>query len=254
MHHAQTRRDISPVTPPMGTLLLLPVGLGDAAWSIWLPQHVRDSACAIEHFVVENAKSARAELARLGHPKPLRELAINELPASPTLADCDQLLAPALAGHNIALMSDAGCPAVADPGALLVRRSHELGICVRPLVGPSSLMLALMASGLDGQRFAFHGYLPARDPERAKKIVSLDTESARLTQTQLFIETPYRNQALFAALLQHSQTQTRLCVATDLTLNSELVITRKISGWRTVAMPDLDKRPTVFLLLATIKS
>ena len=147
-------------------------------------------------------------------------------------------------------MSDAGCPAVADPGALLVRRSHELGIHVRPLVGPSSLMLALMGSGLDGQRFAFHGYLPARDPERGKKIAALDAESARLTQTQLFIETPYRNQAIFAALLQHCQARTRLCVATDLTLATELVMTRKISEWRTAAMPNLDRRPTVFLLLA----
>lgn len=238
----------------MGTLLLLPVGLGDAAWSIWLPQQVRDSACAVEHFVVENAKSARAELARIGHPKPLRELSINELPASPTQADCDKLLAPALAGQHVALMSDAGCPAVADPGALLVRRSHELGIRVRPLVGPSSLMLALMASGLDGQRFAFHGYLPARDPERAQKIVSLDAESARLTQTQLFIETPYRNQALFTALLHHCQTQTRLCVATDLTLAGELVMTRKVSEWRAAAMPNMDKRPSVFLLLAAAKT
>ncbi len=242
------------MTATMGTLLLLPVGLGDAAWSIWLPQQVRDNACAVEHFVVENAKSARAELARLGHPKPLRELSINELPTAPTQADCDKLLAPARAGHDVALMSDAGCPAVADPGALLVRRSHELGIRVRPLVGPSSLMLALMASGLDGQRFAFHGYLPARDPERAKKIAALDAESARLTQTQLFIETPYRNQALFAALLQHCQTRTRLCVASDLTLATELVMTRKISEWRTAAMPNLDKRPTVFLLLAATKA
>jgi 16S rRNA (cytidine1402-2'-O)-methyltransferase len=204
--------------------------------------------------VVENAKSARAELARLGHPKPLRDLSIIELPASPTQADCDTLLAPVLAGHDLALMSDAGCPAVADPGALLVRRSHELGIRVRPLVGPSSLMLALMASGLDGQRFAFHGYIPARDPERAHKIVALNAESTRLTQTQIFIETPYRNQTLFAALLQHCHPQTRLCIATDLTLATELVMTRKIVEWRTAATPELDKRPTVFLLLATSKT
>ena len=237
-----------------GTLFLLPVGLGDVAWSTWLPQQVRDQACSVNHFVVENAKSSRAELARLGHSKPLRELSINELPAAPTNAECDKLLAPALAGHNMALMSDAGCPAVADPGALLVRRSHEIGISVRPLVGPSSLMLALMASGLDGQRFSFHGYLPARDPDRAKRINSLDMESTRLTQTQLFIETPYRNQALFAALLQHCRPQTRLCVATDLTLSTEFVMTRRISEWHAMPMPDLDKRPTVFLMLADMKA
>jgi 16S rRNA (cytidine1402-2'-O)-methyltransferase len=234
-----------------GALWLLPVALGDTPWETCLPTATREAACRLSFFVVENAKTARAELKRIAHPKPLRELAIEQLPAAPTAAAIELLLAPLLAGHDIGLMSEAGCPAVADPGALLVRRAHELGITVKPLVGPSSLLMALMASGLDGQRFTFHGYLPARDPERGSRIVELEKESGRLQQTQIFIETPYRNQALFSALLLTCHLRTRLCLATDLTLDSEQIATRRVADWRTTLAPDLDKRPTVFLLLAS---
>ena len=233
-----------------GTLWLLPVALGDIPWQDYLPAATREAACRLTHFVAENAKTARAELKRIGHPLPLRELAIDQLPETPAPADIERLLAPLLAGHDLGLMSEAGCPAVADPGALLVRRAHELGIAVKPLVGPSSLLLALMASGLDGQRFAFHGYLPARDPERSRRLAELESESVRLKQTQLFIETPYRNHALFNALLLACRPKTRLCLATDLSLPSERIATRRIADWKTTPAPDLDKRPTVFLLLA----
>jgi 16S rRNA (cytidine1402-2'-O)-methyltransferase len=233
-----------------GTLWLLPVALGDAPWEMYLPAATREAACRLTHFVAENAKTARVELKRIGHPVPLRELAIEQLPASPTAADIECLLAPLREGHDIGLMSEAGCPAVADPGALLVRHAHELGLGVRPLVGPSSLLLALMASGLDGQRFAFHGYLPAREPERGSRIAELEQESARLRQTQIFIETPYRNHALFNALRLACRPTTRLCLATDLTLSSEQIATRRIADWKTASPPNLDKRPTVFLLLA----
>jgi 16S rRNA (cytidine1402-2'-O)-methyltransferase len=233
-----------------GLLWLLPVALGDTAWETYLPAATRGAACRLSFFIAENAKTARAELKRIAHPRPLRELAIEQLPAAPTAADIEHLLAPLLGGHDVGLMSEAGCPAVADPGALLVRRAHELGITVKPLVGPSSLLLALMASGLDGQRFCFHGYLPARDPERGNRIVELEKESARLKQTQIFIETPYRNHALFGALLLACQPKTRLCLATDLTLISEQISTRRVADWKTAPAPDLDKRPTVFLLLA----
>lgn len=233
-----------------GTLWLLPVALGDTPWQNYLPTVAREAACRLTRFVVENAKTARAELKRIGHPVPLRELAIEQLPESPTTADIERLIAPLRAGHDIGLMSEAGCPAVADPGALLVRRAHELGLVVRPLVGPSSLLLALMASGLDGQRFAFHGYLPAREPERGLRIAELESESARFKQTQIFIETPYRNHALFAALLLACRPKTRLCLATDLTLASEQIVTRRIADWKAAPAPDLDKRATVFLLLA----
>lgn len=233
-----------------GKLWLLPVALGDTDWETCLPPATREAACRLNHFVVENAKTARAELKRLGHPTPLRELQIEQLPEKLGAAEIERLLAPLLAGHDLGLMSEAGCPAVADPGALLVRRAHEIGITVRPLVGPSSLLLALMASGLDGQRFAFHGYLPAREPDRSKRITELEAESARQAQTQLFIETPYRNQALLAALLQACKPGTRLCIATDLSLESESIATRRIADWKKLAAPALDKRPTVFLLLA----
>jgi len=233
-----------------GTLWLLPVALGDTPWQSYLPAATREAACRLTRFVAENAKTARAELKRIGHPLPLRELAIEQLPATPTAADIERLLAPLREGNDLGLMSEAGCPAVADPGALLVRRAHELGIIVKPLVGPSSLLLALMASGLEGQRFAFHGYLPAREPGRSNRIVELEKESARLQQTQVFIETPYRNRALFNALLLACRPKTRLCMATDLTLCSEQVVTRRIADWKAAAPPDLDKRPTVFLVLA----
>ena len=233
-----------------GTLWLLPVALGDTPWQDYLPTATREATCRLTRFVAENAKTARAELKRIGHPVPLRELAIEQLPESPTAADIERLIAPLREGHDIGLMSETGCPAVADPGALLVRRAHELGLVVRPLVGPSSLLLALMASGLDGQRFAFHGYLPARDPERSLRVAELENESARLKQTQIFIETPYRNHALFAALLLACRQKTRLCLATDLTLASEQVLTRRVADWKAAPAPDLDKRPTVFLLLA----
>jgi 16S rRNA (cytidine1402-2'-O)-methyltransferase len=233
-----------------GTLYLIPVALGESAWAEYLPRSSRDIAAGLRHFVVENAKSARAELKRLEHPVPLRELAIEQLPEKPAATDIEKLLAPLSAGHDLGLMSEAGCPGVADPGALLVRRAHELGCTVRPLVGPSSLLLALMASGLEGQRFAFHGYLPAREPERSRRIVELEAESRKFAQTQLFIETPYRNAALLDALLAACRPQTLLCVASDLTLATETVITRRVADWRKAQRPDLDRRPTVFLLLS----
>ena len=233
-----------------GALWLLPVALGDTRWENFLPAATREATCRLTHFVAENAKTARAELKRIGHPLPLRELAIEQLPTTLAATDIERLLAPLLAGHDLGLMSEAGCPAVADPGALLVRRAHELDIAVKPLVGPSSLLLALMASGLDGQRFAFHGYLPAREPERSRRIGELEGESARNRQTQIFIETPYRNNALFKALLTACRPQTRLCVATDLTLGSEQIRARRVADWKAGAAPDLDKRPTVFLLLS----
>lgn len=234
-----------------GTLHLLPIGLGDAAWPAVLPAATRETACRLRHFVVENAKTARAALKWLDHPVPLRELALEQLPEPLTPAAIERLTRPLLDGHDVGLMSEAGCPGVADPGALLVRRAHELGIAVRPLVGPSSLLLALMASGLDGQRFAFHGYLPRHEPERGRRIVELETESRRQRQTQLFIETPYRNEALLAALLAACRPDTLLCVATDLTLPGEAVATRTIADWRRrPASAEFAKRPTVFLLLA----
>lgn len=234
-----------------GRLVLLPTALGNAGhWSAVLPADTRASACQLRHFIVENAKTARASLKWMEHPVPLRELAIEQLPDPLTAADIERLLAPLGEGHDIGLMSEAGCPGVADPGALLVRRAHERGITVKPLVGPSSLLLALMASGLDGQRFAFHGYLPQRDPERSQRIQALEKESRLKRQTQLFIETPYRNDALLAALVSTCQPDTLLCLASSLTQGDEQVTTRRIGEWRRLAGAGTSKQPTVFLMLS----
>lgn len=234
-----------------GTLYLIPASLGlDTASSLTTPADVANVARRLGYFVVENAKTARAELKRLEHPGPLRELDIRELPDKPGQAALDTLLGPLLEGTDAGLMSEAGCPAVADPGALLVRRAHERGIRVTPLVGPSSLLLALMASGLNGQSFAFHGYLPVDEAGRDRRIRELEAESARFARTQLFIETPYRNDRLFEALRQHCQPCTRLCVARDLTQGEEWIASRSIAEWRKAPAPDLARRPTVFLILA----
>lgn len=234
-----------------GTLYLLPTRLGETPWPLVLPAGTRETACRLRHFVVENAKTARAALKWLEHPVPLRELAIEQLPEPLLSADIERLLAPLREGMDLGLMSEAGCPGVADPGALLVRRAHELGIAVRPLVGPSALLLALMASGLEGQRFAFHGYLPQREPERSRRIVEMERESRLKRQTQLFIETPYRNEALFAALLATCRADTWLCMASDLTLPTESIATQRIADWRCrPASAEFQRRPTVFLLLA----
>ncbi len=233
-----------------GSLYLIPVSLGPAGTGLTTPADVAARACSLTYFVVENAKTARAELKRLDHPAPLRDLDIRELPEKPGAADLDALLTPLLAGQDAGLMSEAGCPAVADPGALLVRRAHEKGIKVVPLVGPSSLLLGLMASGLNGQSFAFHGYLPVDEEARKRRIRELEAESARHSRTQLFIETPYRNDRMFEALRNTCSPETRLCIARDLTTADEWIATRRITDWKKTAAPDLSKRPTVFLLLA----
>lgn len=236
----------------IGTLYLLPTRLGpDGDWPGVLPAQTRDIACGLRRFIVENARTTRADLKWLAHPVPMRELAIEQLPGSLLPADIDHLLAPVLAGEDAGLMSEAGCPGVADPGALLIRAAHAAGVPVRPLVGPSSLLLALMASGLDGQRFAFHGYLPQREPERSRRIADLEKESRRMRQTQIFIETPYRNAALFDALLAACHPETLLCIATGLTQPAETVTTCRIGDWRRrPAQADFQRRPTVFLLFS----
>lgn len=231
-----------------GTLYLIPVPLGPVQPAGVLHPSILATIRPLTHFVVEQAKSARAFLKAAGTDHPLQELALEELNEHTREADVERLLAPLRAGHDVGLLSEAGCPAVADPGANLVALAQHEGIRVVPLVGPSSLLLALMASGLNGQRFAFHGYLPAKEAERQKTLRDLESESRKRRQTQLFIETPYRNRALFETILQICQPSTRLCVATDLTLPGESVRTRRIAEWKTP--PDFERRPTVFLLLA----
>jgi 16S rRNA (cytidine1402-2'-O)-methyltransferase len=200
----------------------------------------------LNDFVVENAKSARTFLAAAGCR--VRELNLAQLSEHTALADVPALLAPLREGRSLGLLSEAGCPAIADPGALLVEAAHAEGFRVVPLVGPSSITLALMASGLEGQRFAFCGYLPRDAGERKKKIRELEARSRKEGETEIFIETPYRNDALLSSLVEACAPATRLCVAVDLTLESESVKTRKVADWRRA--PAIGKRPAVFLLLA----
>jgi len=234
-----------------GTLYLIPCTLGDTPAERVLPQHAIDIARKLRHFVVEQPKTARHFLAALKPEQPIQSLHFATLNEHTVPGELAELLAPLLAGHDVGVISEAGCPGVADPGAELVNLAHRNGIRVVPLVGPSSILLALMASGLNGQRFAFHGYLPIAEEERKKAITTLEAESAKRKQTQLFIETPYRNEKLFSALLACCRPQTWLCVASDITLPGESIRTRSIAQWKSQPMPQLNKRPSMFLLLAT---
>jgi len=233
-----------------GALYLVPTLLGESSPLDVLPQSVLDRIRSLDAFVVENARSARHFLKTVGYPRALAETPMRELSEHTPAREVRSLLDPALEGRSLGLLSEAGCPAIADPGAALVALAHECGIRVIPLVGPSSVLLALMASGLDGQRFCFHGYLPVERPARDEAIRRLEAESRRTEQTQVFIETPYRNRRMFDALLEACHPATRLCVATCLTQPDEAVATRTIAQWRAAHPPALDKRPTVFLLLA----
>lgn len=231
--------------PGKGTLYLIPVALGGDDASSLLPSSVLDIARRLDTFIAEAPKSARRALKAIGHPRPLQELHIHELNEHSDAGAIASALDPLLAGLDCGMMSEAGCPAVADPGAELVRRAHEAGVRVVPLVGPSSIVLALMASGMDGQHFAFHGYLPADREGRTRALRDLDARCERATQ--IFIETPYRAPAMLQSVLQTCRGDTSLCVAADLTLASELVATRTVAEWKQNP-PALDRRLVVFLL------
>ncbi len=245
-----------------GTLFLIPNTLGptDAqagALDGVLPGQVQAITSQLGYFVAENAKTARAflKLVAVDRPlsRPLQEIRIAELNVNTPAAALSALLEPLLAGEDAGLVSEAGVPAVADPGADLVRLAHQHGITVRPLVGPSSLLLAVMASGLNGQSFAFNGYLPTDAAARSKRIRDLEARSRSEKQTQLLIETPYRNGQMLEALVASCQPGTLVCVATDLSLASESVRTMTAAKWKAQLAagkaPDFHKKPTVFLFL-----
>lgn len=232
-----------------GALYLAPVLLGASDPAHSIPAGVQAQLRELRHFVAEEPKAARAFLKAIGHPGPLAELAIEKLTADAPADALGRLLAPLRAGAAAAVLSEAGAPGVADPGAALVRRAHEAGIRVIPLVGPSSILLALMASGLEGQRFAFHGYLPVPEAELKERLKALEADSRHERRTEIFIETPFRNDRLLRVIVETCAADTRLCVATDLTLTGERIATDTIARWRAGRAP-IGKRPTVFLLLA----
>lgn len=223
-----------------------------------IPQEVQSITAKLDYFVAENAKTTRAFLKLIGTRntlvKPIQEIRIAELNVNTEAKALPALLEPLLAGQDAGLISEAGVPAVADPGANLVRLAHARGIQVRPLVGPSSLLLAVMASGLSGQNFAFNGYLPIDAAARSKRIKQLEDRSRQEKQTQFFIETPYRNAGLLETLVNTCHPNTLISVATDLTLPSEAIKTQTAARWKadltSGKTPDFHKKPTVFLLLA----
>jgi 16S rRNA (cytidine1402-2'-O)-methyltransferase len=236
-----------------GILYLIPTNLSEPfSPAQILPQQVIATTLRLNNFIAENAKVTRAFLKAAGVTRPMAEISIVELDkhagtASPS--NIDDMLIPLIDGIDVGLVSDAGAPAIADPGALVVAAAHRNDIMVRPLVGASSILLGLMASGLNGQSFAFHGYLAQDKMARKIAIQTLERESTLKHMTQLFIETPYRNQALIEDLLTHLLPNTKLCVASDLTGEHEQVRTKLVSHWRKTP-PLLEKRPTLFLFLA----
>lgn len=234
-----------------GRLLLVPAWLSeDTAPEAAVPAPVLERVRGLRHFVVEDAKSARRFLSACAHPGPMRELAFAELNEHTPQTAIPALLAPALAGHDLGLLSEAGLPAVADPGAKLVAQAHAHGMTVVPLVGPSSIVLALAASGLEGQRFRFLGYLPADAAGRRARLAAIERDSAHARETQVFIETPYRNDALLADILAQCRPDTRLAVAAELTSPREWIRSARIDAWRRHPGAPLGKRPAIFLLLA----
>jgi 16S rRNA (cytidine1402-2'-O)-methyltransferase len=235
----------------LGTLYLIPVTLGDDAIGKALPPDVVSIAQKLDTFIVENEKTARRFLGAIKTHKPVRELTMLTLNEHTTDKELPVLLAPLLEGRDVGLMSEAGCPGIADPGAQLAAQAHRKGIRVAPLVGPSSILLGLMASGLDGQRFTFLGYLPSEKAARVQTLREIEQVSRKKRETQIFIETPYRNQHLLEDMLANCNGDTRLCVACNISLESELIVTKRIADWKNAPLPDLHKKPTVFLLLAT---
>ena len=226
-----------------GILYAIPTPLGGTAADA-LPASALKTVKTLRHFAVENAKTARAFLKEVGMPCAIQDLDISVLEA-----DVSRHIKRLQDKQSIGLLSETGCPAIADPGAALVDAAQREGIRVVPLIGPSSIVLALMASGLEGQRFVFCGYLPRDAQERKRRIREIETRSRRERETQIFIETPYRNDVLFASLLEACSEKTLLCLATDLTLRSEKIETRSVLRWR-ASQHTIGKRPTVFLLLS----
>jgi 16S rRNA (cytidine1402-2'-O)-methyltransferase len=230
-----------------GTLYLLPSLLSDGIVESVLPEGTLSIIRKLDYFIVEEIRTARRFLIKAGIQKPIDTLNFSVFNEHSSDQDIVEYLAEAINGHDLGLLSEAGVPCVADPGSLIVRTAHELGIRVVPLTGPSSILLALMASGFNGQNFAFLGYLPADKALRARKIKEIEKTILEKDQTQIFIETPYRNSPLFESLIRVCRPDTWLCLATDLSGNNEVIKSHPIAEWRHLK-PDLQKKPTIFLL------
>ncbi len=235
-------------SPVLGSLFLIPTPLGEeTSFDKIFPAYNSDIVNSIDVFIAEDAKSARRFLKQSGFKKSFNEITIHLLNEHSKDLDTRNYLDAALAGKNIGLLSDAGCPGIADPGESVVKMAHEKNIQVIPLIGPSSILLALISSGMNGQNFAFNGYLERENHLLAKQLRELENRVQQQNQTQLFIETPYRNTKMLETILQACGNETRLCVACDVTLSTEFIKTRTIAGWKK-NLPDIHKRPAVFVL------
>lgn len=233
-----------------GTLYLIPCPISDETnpWEV-LPAANRDIIDSLDYFIVENTRSARRFLSKAEVQRAIDTLEFRELNEHTVAGrEVDELVRPLLEGRSAGVISEAGVPGVADPGALVVAACHRHGVKVTPLVGPSSIILAVMASGLNGQSFAFNGYLPVKTPERAKAIRNLERRAHAEGQSQLFIEAPYRNVKLMEQLLQTLAADTMLTLALDITSPGEYIATRPVKVWKSVALPELNKRPAIFII------
>lgn len=213
-----------------------------------LPEYNADIVRSINYFVVENLRTGRRFLSRVGMGRPIDTLKMAELNEHTAPAEVEALIAPILAGEDCAMISEAGCPGVADPGAALAALCHRHGVRVVPLVGPSSILLALMASGMNGQSFAFNGYLPVKTPERQRALRNLERRARTEHQSQIFIEAPYRNRQMLEAIVASCAPDTRVTVAVDITAESERIVTRTVAEWRRAMPDDLHKRPAIFII------
>lgn len=231
-------------------LYLIPSAISSAKTSNVLPPGMQTIINSINHYIVENERTARRFLIKAGIETAIDDLQFFVLDKRRPAAGIERFLAPLEKGLSVGLLSEAGCPGVADPGAEVVALAHRRNICVVPVVGPSSILLALMASGFNGQSFAFNGYLPVKNPDKSRKIKFYEKRAQTEHQTQIFIEAPYRNMQLMKDILQHCHPATQLCVAADITASTEYIVTKTIAGWQKHQLPDLHKRPAIFLLYA----
>ena len=229
------------------TLYLIPVTLGDTCHSRVLPSYNRDVILSLNHFIVENVRTARRFLKKTEPAIVIDNLTFTELNEHTSPESVSGMLAPMEAGESIGVMSEAGCPAIADPGADVVALAQRKGFRVVPLVGPSSILMALMASGVNGQSFAFHGYLPVEASKRMDRIKALETRMYTEHETQIFIETPYRNNKLLDDFVRVCRPSTHLCIACDITCDDEFIRTLPVKEW-TKNIPDLKKKPAIFLI------
>ena len=233
-----------------GYLYLIPVPIDqNDRESVLLEKH-RKIVEHLDYFIVENEKTARFYLGALNLHKAINQLHFEVLTQTTSSEDITHYLTPLLEGFDVGLLSESGCPGVADPGSKMVALAHQMDIKVIPMTGPSSIILALMASGLNGQQFKFHGYLPSEKEDRIKKIILIENESSKYHETQIFIETPYRNQHIFNDLTDKLQDKTKLCIALDMTSENELILTKSVKNWRKEIALDLKNKPCVFLLQA----